>query len=230
MTDRTRREALAGVGTVAAAALAGCAGAVLPGGDEGGEPEPTDRTGEERVTVAAGADAGFAFGPANLVVDAGTTVVWEWTGAGGAHNVVDKGGAFESDLTGEEGYTFEHAFGEPGVFEYVCTPHQTRGMEGRIVADTSSLPAIMPELENVRSQVAAMGGASGGGAGGNGSSGGGLVDSIKGALGLGGGGSDGPSDEEIEAAERLVQEYADELQAHLEEVGKWEQVRVAYQE
>ena len=99
----------------------------------------------------------------------------------------------------------------------------------RVVADTSSLPAIMPELENLRSQMAGMGGAPGGGAGDSGGSGGGLVDSIKGALGLGGG-SGGPSDEELEAAERLVQEYADELQAHLEEVGKWEQVRVAYQE
>jgi len=100
----------------------------------------------------------------------------------------------------------------------------------RIVADTSSLPAIMPELENVRSQVAAMGGGSRRRRRERGS-GGGLVDSIKGALGLGGsGGNDGPSDEELDAAERLVQEYADELQAHLEEVGKWEQVRVAYQE
>ena len=97
----------------------------------------------------------------------------------------------------------------------------------RVVADTSSLPAIMPELENLRSQMGAMGGAPGGG--GNDGSGDGLVDSIKGALGLGGG-DDGPSDEEMEAAERLVQEYADELQAHLEEVGKWDQVRVAYQE
>ncbi|ELZ47065.1 hypothetical protein C464_09047 [Halorubrum coriense DSM 10284] len=97
----------------------------------------------------------------------------------------------------------------------------------RVVADTSSLPAIMPELENLRSQMAGMGGAPGGGDAGG--SGGGVVDSIKGALGLGGG-SGGPSDEELEAAERLVQEYADELQAHLEEVGKWDQVRVAYQE
>ena len=96
----------------------------------------------------------------------------------------------------------------------------------RVVADTSNLPAIMPELENLRSQMAGMGGAPGGDAAG---SGGGVVDSIKGALGLGGGGG-GPSDEELEAAERLVQEYADELQAHLEEVGKWERVRVAYQE
>jgi len=99
--------------------------------------------------------------------------------------------------------------------------------DARIVADTSSLPAIMPELENVRSQVAAMGGAPEG----DGGSGGGLVDSIKGALGLGGsGGGGGGSDEELDAAERLVQEYADELQAHLEDTGKWEQVRVAYQE
>jgi len=101
--------------------------------------------------------------------------------------------------------------------------------DARIVADTSSLPAIMPELENVRSQVAAMGGAPDRGNGG-GSGGGGLVDSIKGALGLGGSGGGGGSDEELAAAEQLVQEYADELQAHLEANGKWEQVRLAYQE
>jgi halocyanin-like protein len=131
MTDRTRRAALAGTGTVAVAALAGCLGAVVPGGDEGA-PEAIDRTGEERVTVAVGAETGFAFAPAHVVVDAGTTVVWEWTGAGGVHNVIDRGGAFESDLTGEEGHAFEHAFPDPGVFEYVCTPHQTRGMEGTV--------------------------------------------------------------------------------------------------
>ncbi|MFY4816241.1 DUF5799 family protein, partial [Haloarcula sp. AONF1] len=35
---------------------------------------------------------------------------------------------------------------------------------------------------------------------------------------------------EPEPAGGRVKESADELQAHLEEVGKWEQVRVAYQE
>ena len=94
----------------------------------------------------------------------------------------------------------------------------------RVVADTSNLPAIMPELENVRSQVAAMGGGSS-----QQNSGGGILSSILSTIGLGGG-DDGPSDEELEAAERLVQEYADELQSQLEDVGKWEQVRVAYQE
>jgi hypothetical protein len=98
----------------------------------------------------------------------------------------------------------------------------------QIVADTTNLPAVMPELENVRSQVAAMGGATNDGGGGG--SGGGLIGSVLGALGLGGSADDSPSDEELEAAEQLVQAYADELQAHLEEVGRWEQIRIAYQE
>jgi hypothetical protein len=91
----------------------------------------------------------------------------------------------------------------------------------RIVAVTDDVPHIMPELENVRSQMSAMG------AGGDGGGGDGIVDSIKGALGLG---DDGPDPERIEAAERLTQEYADALQEHLEEKGKWEQVRLAYRE
>ncbi|MFO8114934.1 MAG: DUF5799 family protein [Halorubrum sp.] len=99
--------------------------------------------------------------------------------------------------------------------------------DARLVADTSSLPAIMPELENVRSQVAAMGGAQGGRDGG---SSGGLFDSIKGVLGLGGSDDGGVDPDELAAAERLVQEYADELQAHLQDTGRWEQVRLAYQE
>ena len=97
----------------------------------------------------------------------------------------------------------------------------------RIVADTDKLPQMMPELERVRSQVGAMGGATDDGDGGGGG-GGGLIDSIKGAFGLGDGG--GADRERLEAAERLTQEYADELQSRLESKGKWEQVRVAYQE
>jgi hypothetical protein len=95
----------------------------------------------------------------------------------------------------------------------------------RIVANTEKLPQIMPELENVRSQVESMGGAPASDSG----SSGGLVDSIKGALGLGGGGG-GVDQAKLEAAEQLTQEYADELQRHLESKGKWEQVRIAAME
>ncbi|KAB1194285.1 hypothetical protein GJR96_12905 [Haloferax sp. MBLA0076] len=96
----------------------------------------------------------------------------------------------------------------------------------RIVADTEKVPQIIPELDNIRKQMGAMGGAGGQQ---DSSSGGGIVDSIKGALGLGDGGKQGQQ-EKLEDAERLTQAYADALQDHLEKKGKWEQVRIAYQE
>lgn len=95
--------------------------------------------------------------------------------------------------------------------------------EARIVADTSNLPHIMPELDDVRDQMAAMGG-------GNAADSGGVINSLKDALGLGGGNGDDFDQEDLKAAEALVQEYADRLQDHLESTGKWEQVLVAYQE
>ncbi|QLG63494.1 DUF5799 family protein [Halorarum salinum] len=90
-----------------------------------------------------------------------------------------------------------------------------------IVADTSKLSSIVPELEKVSNQMQGMGGAGG-------DSGGSVLDGIRGALF--GDGSSGDDREKQEAAERLSQEYADALQAHLESKGTWEQVRIAYQE
>ncbi len=127
MSDRTRRETLASAGVVIAAALAGCGDAGVPGDED---EERVDRTGEETVDVVVGSDGGFGFDPANVVVDVGTTLRWEWNGDGGAHNVVEVNDAFESELVDEAGFTFEYTFDEPGTFEYVCTPHQTQGMVG----------------------------------------------------------------------------------------------------
>lgn len=95
----------------------------------------------------------------------------------------------------------------------------------RLVADTEKLPGIMPELDNLREQMSAMGGASGGDRSGGS---GGLFGGIKRALGLGG--DDGVDEERLAAAERLTQEYAEALQSRLESNGRWEQVRIAYQE
>ncbi|SFS70958.1 DUF5799 family protein [Halostagnicola kamekurae] len=94
--------------------------------------------------------------------------------------------------------------------------------DARIVADTENVESILPELENVRSQMGAMG--AGGQGGADGSSGGGVVDSIKSALGVGGGSSGGSYDAEREAAETLTQEYADQLQSRLESNNRWQSV------
>jgi halocyanin-like protein len=97
-----------------------------------------DETGSDEVTVAVGAEGNggaYAFDPPAVRVSSGTTVVWEWTGQGAQHNVAAEGGGFESDLSSEEGFTFEHTFSESGTYKYVCTPHRTLGMKGVVVVE-----------------------------------------------------------------------------------------------
>ncbi|WP_269069981.1 DUF5799 family protein [Halobacterium sp. KA-4] len=90
----------------------------------------------------------------------------------------------------------------------------------RVVADTSKLEHVLPEMQNVDKQMA-MGG--GGSQSMNRSSG--VVGGIKDALGLG---SADDGDEELEAeATQLAEEYAEAFQSHLEDEGKWEKVRRA---
>lgn len=99
----------------------------------------------------------------------------------------------------------------------------------RIVANTDGLPQIIPELEKVSNQVVPGGRPAddGGGGGGSGSGGGdgGVFGAIRGALGLGDATDDA---DRLDAAEELVDEYAVELQRHLESEGKWERVRTDY--
>jgi len=99
----------------------------------------------------------------------------------------------------------------------------------RIVADTDDVAAIIPELEAIRAQTASMAGQPGGDTR---DSGGGLVDSIKRALGVGSDESESePVDQEaLAAAEELAAAYAEALQAHLEDTGSFERARAAYRE
>ncbi len=95
-----------------------------------------DARGESEVTVMVGAgDQGLAFDPTQLWVDPGTTITWEWTGNGGAHNVktVDGGGPASldsGDPVGEEGATYEYEVTEEdaGITHYHCVPHTSVGM------------------------------------------------------------------------------------------------------
>ncbi|WP_336133455.1 DUF5799 family protein [Natronomonas amylolytica] len=94
----------------------------------------------------------------------------------------------------------------------------------QLVADTSELPTVMPELENVANMgPMGMPAEDDGGSGG-------LLDSLLGSLGLSRNGTDtddGTDEEKLQAAERLVTAYAQQLQAHLEESGRWDEVRTA---
>jgi arsenite oxidase small subunit len=95
-----------------------------------------DQTNTDQVTVAVGAEGNggnFAFDLAAIQVSTGTTVTWEWTGQGGSHNVIADDGSFESELTTQEGFTFEQTFSQPGTTLYYCTPHRGLGMKGAVV-------------------------------------------------------------------------------------------------
>lgn len=85
------------------------------------------------------------------------------------------------------------------------------GEDARLVADTSQLEAILPELDRMKSENPMMASDSSGG----------FLDSLKSSLGLGGGVDEGTLDE----AETLATDYAAALQEHLEENGKWTLVR-----
>lgn len=132
-----RRSVLAGVAVGVGFAVAGCLGSDNGDDSYGGwlrnannVEDTVDRTGQEETRVAVGAESGFSFDPAAVRVSTGTTVVWEWTSFGGNHNVVEENEVFESELLFDEGETFSHTFAESGVYRYVCTPHQGRGMLG----------------------------------------------------------------------------------------------------
>lgn len=156
-TVATRRHVLRTGALVCAVGVAGCSGGGGSGDDNDGDGDSgdgasggsgdatygewldgaqgydgstVDRTGQETVTVSVGAGNGLAFEPAAVAVSPGTTVVWEWTGQGGQHNVREEEGAFESELASTEGTTYERTFDEPGVTRYYCLPHEAVGMKG----------------------------------------------------------------------------------------------------
>ena len=130
---------VAGTAATAAAAGTATAQASFDGwmSDVGNYSEVADATGQSEVTITVGAQGNggaFAFGPPAVQVDPGTTIIWEWNGEGGQHNVVaEEGGELESELTAEAGFTFEQTFDSEGVIKYFCQPHRALGMKGVVV-------------------------------------------------------------------------------------------------
>ena len=96
--------------------------------------ETEDFRGEDEVVVDVGAGDGLQFAPPAIWIDEGATVVWEWTGEGGAHNVetVEGDHDLESETTDEAGFTYEHTFEEGGITFYHCLPHDAQNMFGGV--------------------------------------------------------------------------------------------------
>ncbi|MCH8993557.1 MAG: cupredoxin domain-containing protein [Chloroflexi bacterium] len=89
-------------------------------GWHGGGSDPSKETPAFGVTEVRLEDFGFA--PANIVIDAGTTVTW--TNYDSVDHTVtsDEGDVLDSERFGEDG-TFRHTFDTPGEYYYHCEPH-----------------------------------------------------------------------------------------------------------
>ena len=160
----TRRHLLrAGAGVATAGVVtAATTGTVSAQDQYGGHLTDTSNfegTGDARgldevpLQVGVGAD-GLLFGPTPAVlVDPGTTVVWEWTGRGGGHNVrhlseeSDEPLFYSGEPVSETGHTFEYTFEEEGVYRYICVPHETVGMKGVIVVGEDNVEGDLVEFE-----------------------------------------------------------------------------------
>ena len=106
---------------VALAAIAGTLFLIgVACGEWGGGSDPSKETPAFGVTEVRLDD--FAFAPANIVIDVGTTVTW--TNYDGVDHTVtsDEGGIFDSERFGKDG-TFRHTFDTPGEYSYHCEPH-----------------------------------------------------------------------------------------------------------
>nr|WP_233340910.1 halocyanin domain-containing protein [Haloprofundus sp. MHR1] len=109
-----------------------------------------DERGNSTVTVTVGAPGNggdFAYEPAAVRVDPGATVVWEWTGAGGVHNVLAEDDAYESEMLDEAGATFEQTFDSEGISLYSCLPHVSMGMKGAVVVGGVGAGDAPPEVD-----------------------------------------------------------------------------------
>ncbi len=100
--------------------MSGAMGGMMSGGMMGGGSDPADEAAVEGVTQVRLQD--FAFAPANIIVDAGTTVTWTNRDSVGHTVTSDGGGELQSPLFGQN-ETFSHTFAQPGTYFYHCEPH-----------------------------------------------------------------------------------------------------------
>ncbi len=106
--------------------------------DEDGNSDETTRTvtvspaADETVTVAP--DGTHEFSPADLDIEPGETVAFEWDADG--HTVTVDSQPDDADWSGvdstqSQGHTHTHTFDVAGTYEYYCRPHQSQ-MQGTI--------------------------------------------------------------------------------------------------
>ena len=99
-----------------------------------GEQTRTGINGRAEIQVGNEYDDGLGFAPVVVEVPPMTNVRWNWTGHGGAHNVVALDGTFDSGRSNaQSGTSYYYVFEEPGTYPFVSEPGRSDGMKGAVV-------------------------------------------------------------------------------------------------
>lgn len=117
---------------------------------------PHPDAAQETATIAVGdlwfCDASFQNGVCETTINAGDTVVWDFSGATAPHTTTDcgdscdapSGSPFWNSGTVSDGSTFQFTFNEPGTYSYLCAIHPVP-MRGQItVLAAQEEPAATP--------------------------------------------------------------------------------------
>lgn len=110
--------------TIEADALADGTDRSLTQPEDGDVPVPVFEMASNPLVLVGGEPH---FDPLGVRIAPGGNVVWLWDDDE-PHELAAEGGAFASDREDGEGYTFEHAFDEPGVHPYACEAHDGLGV------------------------------------------------------------------------------------------------------
>ena len=119
---------------------------LMPPADEPAIPEGCDY-------VIGIDDTGLAYDNIDLVIDVGQTVCWIWEGESMAHNVAEiseEGDTLRmigGEYSGESMATVDYrlTFTEDETFHYICEPHATMGMAGKVTVGTGVREVTTPE-------------------------------------------------------------------------------------
>ncbi|MGB1461219.1 MAG: fasciclin domain-containing protein [Candidatus Thalassarchaeaceae archaeon] len=98
-------------------------------------------------------DTGLAYDNTELAIEVGETVCWIWEDESMAHNVAEiseEGDTMRmigGDYSGESVSTIDYrlTFTEDETFHYICEPHATMGMAGKVTVGTGVREVTTPE-------------------------------------------------------------------------------------
>jgi len=100
---------------------------MLPSGDLTGQ----DHQGTEYTVSIDGTN--LRFDPPTLTINEGDSVRFLWDGEALPHNSVEENGLFDSgEPEREVDYVYTFEFGQAGIYDYFCEPHESVGMDGII--------------------------------------------------------------------------------------------------